>query len=79
MNRLCLKHLESKFLNSIQTIESKLLDLYGPVWSFKIFTTKPYKALNSSSCFEDIISIFITFLKTHFSSKLNMKLWSYKG
>ena len=63
-NILCLKRSESKFRNSIQTLESKLSDLYGPVWSFKIFTTKVV-ALNSS-CFEDIISISLPFKDTFF-------------
>ena len=57
---LCLKRSESKFQNSIQTLESKLSDLYGPVWSFKILTTKVV-ALNSSCCFEDIISVSLPF------------------
>ena len=59
MSRLCLKRSESKFQDSIQTLELKLLDLYGTVWSFQIFTTKVV-ALNSS-CFEGKISISLPF------------------
>ena len=41
----------------------------GFVWSFKILTTKVV-SLNSSCCFEDIISISLPFFKYTFFAKI---------
>ena len=54
---LRLKHSYPKLQNSIQTLETKLEDMYGVLK--KLFVK--VVALNSSCCFEDKISISLPF------------------